>query len=252
MIISGGRRIQIAPSVLSADFARLGEQVGQAEEAGADAIHVDVMDGHFVPNITVGPLVVRALRGVTRLPLQVHLMIEQPERYIDEFAQAGADPILVHVETCPHLHRTLAQIRLAGARPGVALNPATPLLLLDEVLDQVERVLIMSVDPGFGGQDFIPASLGRVRRLRRMLRQRALECQIEVDGGINVDTLADVVRAGADILVVGSAVFSHQHGVEAGMRRLATILESLSLQGKEQGQPCVARAGPEGLSRDHA
>jgi len=252
VIISDGRRIQIAPSVLSADFARLGEQVRQAEEAGADAIHVDVMDGHFVPNITVGPLVVRALRRVTRLPLQVHLMIEQPERYIDEFAQAGADLILVHVETCPHLHRTLAQIRVAGARPGVTLNPATPLLLLDEVVDQVELVLIMSVDPGFGGQDFIPASLGRVRRLRRTLQERGLECQIEVDGGINADTIADVVRAGADVLVVGAAVFSHQHGVEAGMRRLATILESLSPQGKEQGQPYVARAGPKWRHRDHA
>jgi ribulose-phosphate 3-epimerase len=170
-------------------------------------------------------------------------MIEQPERYIDEFAQAGADLILVHVETCPHLHRTLAQIRVAGARPGVTLNPATPLLLLDEVVDQVDLVLIMSVDPGFEGQDFIPASLGRVRRLRRMLQERGLECQIEVDGGINADTVADVVRAGADILVVGAAVFSHQHGVEAGMRRLATILESLSPQGKDQSWPQVPEPG---------
>jgi len=225
MILSNGRQIQIAPSVLSADFARLGEQVREAEAAGADVIHVDVMDGHFVPNITVGPLVVRALRRVTRLPLDVHLMIERPEHHIDEFARAGADSIIVHVETCPHLHRTLGQIRHTGARPGVTLNPATPLLLLDEVIDQVDLVLVMSVNPGFGGQEIIPASLDRIRRLRRMIEKRGLECPIAVDGGINVDTVGDVVWAGADILVVGSAIFADEDGVGAAMRRFQAALE---------------------------
>lgn len=244
MILCIGRYIQIAPSVLSADFARLGEQVREAEAAGADAIHIDVMDGRFVPNITVGPLVVRAVRRVTRLPLHVHLMIEEPERHIDEFAHSGADLIIVHVETCPHLHRTVERIRQAGARPGVTLNPATPLVLLEEIIDQVELVLVMSVDPGLGGQEFIPASYERIRRLRQMVDERGLRCQIEVDGGINGNTIVGVVEAGADVLVVGAAVFSHQDGVEAAMQRLQTALESMQGENTDRGQPCSAKASP--------
>ena len=221
------RRIQIAPSILSADFARLGEQVHEAEEAGADLIHIDVMDGHFVPNITVGPLVVRALRPVTRLPLHVHLMIEEPERYIETFVRAGADLVTVHVETCPHLHRTLQQIREAGAKPAVTLNPATPLVALEEVLDQVELVLIMTVNPGFGGQRLIPSTLEKVRRLRELLDKRGLDCLIEVDGGVNMDTLEQVVRAGADVLVMGAAIFASGEGVQATLQRYRAALEKI-------------------------
>jgi len=218
------RPIQIAPSILSADFARLGEQVREAEVAGADALHIDVMDGRFVPNITIGPLVVRALRPITRLPFQVHLMIEQPERYIDEFVSAGANVVTVHVETCPHLHRTLEQIREAGALPAVTLNPATPLMAIEEALDQVSMVLVMTVNPGFGGQHMIPSTLAKVRRLRSMLDERALNCSIEVDGGVNLDTLAATVSAGADVLVMGAAIFGHPEGVTVAMRDLRARL----------------------------
>ncbi len=218
------RRIQIAPSILSADFSRLGEQVREIEEAGADAVHVDVMDGHFVPNITIGPLVVRALRPITGLPIHVHLMIEQPERYIDEFAQAGAGLITVHVETCPHLHRTLQQIVEAGARPAVTLNPATSLHTLDEVLDAVDLVLVMTVDPGFGGQELIPSTLKKVERLRRILDDAGLDVLIEVDGGVNMDTVRDVVDAGADVLVMGSAVFNGEGGPKEAIRRYRALL----------------------------
>jgi len=217
--------VRIAPSILSADFSRLGEQVAEAERAGADIIHIDVMDGRFVPNITVGPLVVRALRPVTRLPLHVHLMIVEPERHIDAFARAGADLITVHVETSPHLDRTLAQIREAGARPAVTLNPATPLVMLEEVLDQVDLILLMTVNPGFGGQEMIPSSPDRVRRLRRMLDERGLEgCSIEVDGGINEATIPEIVSAGADVLVMGSAIFGAEGGIAEAMRRARSLL----------------------------
>lgn len=219
------RTVRIAPSILSADFSRLGEQVTEAERAGADIIHIDVMDGRFVPNITVGPLVVRALRPVTRLPLHVHLMIVEPERHIDAFARAGADLITVHVETCPHLDRTLAQIREAGSRPSVTLNPATPLVTLEEVLDRVDLVLLMTVNPGFGGQEMIPSSADRVRRLRRMLDERGLDaCSIEVDGGINEETIPEIVAAGADVLVMGSAIFGAKDGVADAMRRVRSLL----------------------------
>jgi ribulose-phosphate 3-epimerase len=219
------RTVRIAPSILSADFSRLGEQVTEAEKAGADIIHIDVMDGRFVPNITVGPLVVRALRPVTRLPLHVHLMIVEPERHIDAFARAGADLITVHVETCPHLDRTLAQIREAGSRPSVTLNPATPLVTLEEVLDRVDLVLLMTVNPGFGGQEMIPSSADRVRRLRRMLDERGLDaCSIEVDGGINEETIPEIVAAGADVLVMGSAIFGAKDGVADAMRRVRSLL----------------------------
>ncbi|MHB1355925.1 MAG: ribulose-phosphate 3-epimerase [Anaerolineae bacterium] len=202
------RRIQISPSILSADFGRLAEQVREADQAGADRIHVDVMDGHFVPNITIGPLVVRALRPITRLPLEVHLMIEQPERYIDDFARAGSDIIIVHTETCPHLDRTLHQIQEAGAQPAVTLNPATPLAAMEEILHLVKMVLVMTVNPGFGGQKMIPYTLDKVRRLKSLIAARGLEIPIEVDGGVNASTLAEVVAAGADILVMGAAIFA--------------------------------------------
>ncbi|MBC7237879.1 MAG: ribulose-phosphate 3-epimerase [Chloroflexi bacterium] len=220
-------RVLIAPSILSADFSRLAEEVRAVEEGGADILHIDVMDGHFVPNLTVGPLVVRALRPVTALPIHVHLMIEKPERYIDVFAEAGADLITVHVETCPHLHRTLEQIREAGARPAVVLNPATPLITLQEVLDQVDLVLVMTVDPGFGGQTLIPGMLGKVRRLREMLPDDVAAPRIEVDGGVNKETLADVVRAGADVLVMGSAIFEEAGGPAEAVRDYRRRIEAL-------------------------
>jgi ribulose-phosphate 3-epimerase len=200
--------IQIAPSILSADFGRLGEQVAAAEAGGADCIHCDVMDGHYVPNITIGPLVVEAVRRSTSLPIDVHLMIEQPERYIPAFVAAGADSLSVHGEPCPHLHRTIQQIHELGARASVALNPAMPLNTLDEILDDLDMVLLMTVNPGFGGQSFIEASLGKVRRLREMARRCGKDAlDIEVDGGINAETVGRVVAAGANVLVAGSAIF---------------------------------------------
>ena len=219
--------VQISPSILSADFARLGEEVREVEAAGADSLHVDVMDGRFVPNITVGPLVVRALRPITQLPLHVHLMIEQPENYIDAFVRSGADSVTVHVETCPHLYRTIDQIREAGASPAVTLNPATPLLALEEVLSQVDQVLIMTVNPGFGGQALIPSMLDKVRRLRGLLDERRLPCRIEVDGGVNMDTLAAVVQAGADVLVMGAAIFGSHAGIRTAVQRFRTALNEM-------------------------
>ena len=198
----------VAPSILSADFARLGEEVRAIEAAGADLVHVDVMDGRFVPNITIGPLVVEAVKKVTALPLDVHLMIVEPEKYLADFVKAGAHTLMVHVETCPHLHRTLQQIRALGARPGVTLNPATPLSAVEEVLGEVDQVLVMSVNPGFGGQSFIPGAVERVRKLRQALDARGLHrVDIEVDGGINADTAKQVVAAGANVLVAGNHVF---------------------------------------------
>jgi ribulose-phosphate 3-epimerase len=201
-------RVKVAPSILSADFGRLADEVKAIERAGADLVHVDVMDGRFVPNLTIGPLVVEAVRRATSLPLDVHLMIVEPEKYIGDFAKAGAAIITVHQETCPHLHRTLQQIRAAGAKPSVVLNPSTPLSAIEEVLGDVEQVLLMSVNPGFGGQAFIPATVDKVRRLRAMLDDRGLgRVDIEVDGGINADTAKQVVAAGATVLVAGNAVF---------------------------------------------
>jgi ribulose-phosphate 3-epimerase len=212
---------KIAASILSADFARLGEQVKEAAAGGADWIHVDVMDGHFVPNMTVGPPIVAALRPITDLPLDVHLMIEGPERLIPEFARAGADCITVHVETCPHLHRTIQQIKELGVQAGVTLNPGTPLSTLREILSEVDLVLIMSVNPGFGGQSYIPASTDKIARLRRMLDERGLaEVEIQVDGGIKVHNIAEVVAAGASVLVVGSAIFNKQASVAANIAAL--------------------------------
>lgn len=214
---------KIAPSILSADFARLGEQVREAETAGADWIHVDVMDGHFVPNITVGPLSVRALRPVTRLPLDVHLMIEHPERHLADFAEAGADRMTVHVETCPHLHRTIQQIKELGCKAGVTLNPGTPLSSLEAILPAVDLVLIMSVNPGFGGQSYIPASTHRISQLRGMLHSIGSSAEIQVDGGVNKSTIVEILRAGATVLVVGSAVFNQRAPVTENIRQLREL-----------------------------
>jgi ribulose-phosphate 3-epimerase len=202
-------RCLIAPSILSADFSRLGEEVEAVTAAGADVIHVDVMDGHFVPNITIGPLVVKAVQRVTELPLDVHLMIENPDRYLDAFAKAGADWITVHVETGYHLHRTVHRIKELGKKAGVVLNPATPLTTVEYLLGDVDLVMLMSVNPGFGGQSFIPSVLDKIRRLKEMIDERGLETGIEVDGGINPETMPQVVAAGANIFVAGSAIFGH-------------------------------------------
>jgi ribulose-phosphate 3-epimerase len=199
--------VRIAPSILASDFARLGEEVRAVEAAGADYVHVDVMDGRFVPNITMGPPIVAALRKVTKLPLDVHLMIVEPERYIDEFARAGADLITVHLEATPHLHRLVQQIRHAGKKPAVALNPHSPIDGLDVVLPDLDMVLLMSVNPGFGGQQFIEAVVPKIRALRAEIERRKLSVDIEVDGGIDPHTAPTVVAAGATVLVAGSAVF---------------------------------------------
>jgi ribulose-phosphate 3-epimerase len=197
----------IAPSILSADFARLGEEIRAVEEAGADWIHIDVMDGHFVPNITMGPLVVEAVRRSTRLPLDVHLMIENADRYIPDFITAGADLVAVQVEASVHLNQSIQLIRECGARPGVVLNPATALESLTWVLEDVDFIMLMSVNPGFGGQQFIPNTLARVRALRDMLNARGLSPLIEIDGGVNTGTIADIAAAGVDVFVAGSAIF---------------------------------------------
>jgi ribulose-phosphate 3-epimerase len=209
------RKARIAPSILSADFGRLAEEVKAVEAAGADLIHLDVMDGRFVPNLTLGPVVVEAVRRATTLPLDVHLMIVEPERYVEAFIHAGANLVSVHAEVSPHLHRTLEQIRHAGAKASVVLNPSTPLADVEEVLDQVNMVLLMSVNPGFGGQAFIPRTLDRIRRLRAMIDSRRLQVDIEVDGGIHPKTAGEVVKAGADILVAGSAIFGSKDYREA-------------------------------------
>ena len=201
--------VEIAPSILSADFSRLGEQIAAAERGGASIVHVDVMDGHFVPNITLGLPVVRSLARATRLPLDTHLMISDPGLYAEQFAEAGARMVSVHVEGHPHIHRTLASIRKRGAKAGVVINPATSLSTLDEVLQFVDYVLVMSVNPGFGGQEFIPASVDKIRRLRQTIRARGLGVRIEVDGGIGPDNIATVAAAGAEIFVAGTAVFGH-------------------------------------------
>jgi len=198
----------IAPSILSADFTRLKEEIQAVEAAGADWIHADIMDGHFVPNLTFGPMVVEAVRRATGLPIDVHLMISEPDRYISDFAKAGATCISVHAETCTHLNRTVQLIRDSGARPGVVLNPATPVEALRWVLEYLDFVLVMSVNPGFGGQRFIPNSIARITLLRTMISERGLSTLIEVDGGVSPQTIADIAAAGADVFVAGSAIFN--------------------------------------------
>lgn len=212
--------IKLAPSILSADFARLGEQIDEVARAGADYIHVDVMDGHFVPNITIGAPVVASIRRVTTLPLDVHLMIEHPERYVSQFAQAGADIITVHVEASPHLHATIRLIKELGARAGVSINPPTPLGVVEEFLPHVDLVLVMSVNPGFGGQPFIPETLPRMARIRKILDDRGLRVELEVDGGVNADNAPDIVKAGADVLVAGNSIFGDPEGISGAIRRL--------------------------------
>jgi ribulose-phosphate 3-epimerase len=218
--------LKIAPSILSADFAQLGDGVRSAAAAGADWIHVDVMDGHFVPNLTIGPGVVAAVRRVTDLPLDVHLMIEKPERLIDAFVDAGADLVTVHVEACVHLHRTLERIREKGARPGVSLNPSTPVSALAEILPYLDLVLIMSVNPGFGGQRYIPTSTAKIAAVRSMLDERSLwGVELEVDGGVAPDTIGDVVAAGASVIVAGNAVYNDRASVADNIAQLRAAAE---------------------------
>jgi len=218
--------VLIAPSILSADFGRLAEQVSEAAEAGADWIHVDVMDGHFVPNITIGPAVTAAVRAATDLPVDVHLMIEDPDRYLSAFAEAGADYITVHQEACPHLRKTVERIRELGVHPGVTLNPATSLDTLAEVMPEVDLALVMSVNPGFGGQSYIPSSTEKIRLLRTMLDERGENgAELEVDGGVNVDTAGAATQAGASVLVAGAAVFRHPDGMAEAIRLIRRAAE---------------------------
>ena len=223
----GTQLIELAPSILSADFAHLATQVQAAAEGGAAVIHVDIMDGHFVPNITIGPPVVRSLRKTTDLPLDCHLMIENADQYIPDFTDAGADWISVHQEACRHLNRTLHLIRDHGARAGVVINPATPVETLSEVLDIVDYVLVMSVNPGFGGQRFIPGSVHKIRKLSELRSQRGLSYRIEVDGGVAFDTVTEVVRAGAEILVAGNAVFGKGDPKENAQKLLKAAAEAI-------------------------
>ena len=213
-------KVKLAPSILSADFACLGEQVAEVTRAGADYIHVDVMDGHFVPNITIGASVVASIRPLTSLPLDVHLMIEHPERHISEFVHAGADIITVHVEASPHLQSTIQLIKELGAKAGVSLNPPTPLSAVDEFIHHVDLVLIMSVNPGFGGQPFIPETLPRIANMHKILDDRGLSAELEVDGGITADNAPDIVKAGANVLVAGNSVFRAEEGISQALQRL--------------------------------
>ena len=218
-------KVKLAPSILSADFARLGEQVTEVTKAGADYIHIDVMDGHFVPNITIGAPVVASLRPVTQLPLDVHLMIEQPERYISDFVNSGANIITVHIEACPHIHRIIQMIRELGVKAGVTLNPATPLDMIEEIVPYVDMVLVMSVNPGFGGQTFIPESLEKISRLRRMFDSKKLSAELEVDGGITSENASDIVEAGASVLVVGNSIFKAREGASQALRKIREVAE---------------------------
>jgi ribulose-phosphate 3-epimerase len=219
-------QVKIAPSILSADFTRLGEAVRAVEAAGADRVQIDVMDGRFVPNITFGSLAVKSLRPLTRLTLETHLMVEPPEEFIEEFARAGADTIIVHQESTRHLHRVIQHIHALGKKAGVALNPGTPAVMVSEVLASLQLVLVMTVNPGFGGQEFVPETLGKIRQVRNAIRQQNLNCEVEVDGGINVDTAPRVVEAGADVLVAGSAVFDSKDGVAATIERVIAAARS--------------------------
>jgi ribulose-phosphate 3-epimerase len=224
MIKFQNQEIKIAPSILSADFTRLGEQVREATSAGADYIHFDVMDGMYVPNISFGPFLLEAVRRSTNLPLDVHLMIVQPERYIDEFAQMGANIIMVHQETCPHLHRTIQQIQHAGARAGVVLNPSTPLATLEEILPYIDRILLMSVNPGFGGQSYIETMTDKIKRCRQMIDQVNPNIELEVDGGIKAGNIRKIVEAGANVIVAGSAVFNNKQTVAEAIADLQNAL----------------------------
>lgn len=206
----GINMVKIAPSILSADFSKLGEEIIAVDQAGADYIHIDVMDGHFVPNITIGPLIVEAVRPVTKLPLDVHLMIENPDHYIETFAKAGANYITVHVEACRHLHRTIQNIKSFGVKAGVVLNPATPVESIQHIIGDIDMVLLMSVNPGFGGQTFIPEVLPKIRKVKEMAEQKGLSVEIEIDGGVNPETARQCIEAGATVLVAGSAVYNQK------------------------------------------
>ena len=214
----------IAPSILSADFTRLAEEISACESAGADWIHIDVMDGHFVPNITIGPFIVEACRRVTKLPLDVHLMIEKPEQYLDAFVKAGATNLTVHVETCPHLHRTLQYIRSLGCKAGVVLNPGTPAGAIEAVLTEADLVLVMSVNPGFSSQKFIPESIAKVAAIRKMLDASGSSAWLEVDGGVSVENLPKLKEAGATAFVTATAVFKHPQGAGTGIKLLRSII----------------------------
>lgn len=228
MLAGRERPIRVAPSILSADFAQLGRQIAEAEAGGADLVHVDVMDGHFVPNITVGPMVVEAIRRSTALPVHVHLMIEHPEAYVETFAQAGADLLAVHVEATPHLHRLVEQIRALDKPVGVSLNPGTPLSTIEEIIADIDMVLVMTVDPGFGGQAFIPAMQDKIARVRAMIDERCLACDIEVDGGINPQTVGQAVAAGANVLVAGAAIFEAPEGIAGAIANLRHLAEAIN------------------------
>ena len=231
------RTVKLAPSILAADFARLGEQVAQAEQCGADRIHVDVMDGHFVPNISMGAPIVKSLRQVTRLPLETHLMISDPDFFLDEFAAAGSDSFIVHWEGNNNLHRTLQRIKSLGKGVGLAINPATPASVLEEVLPELDRVLVMTVNPGFGHQSFIRSTLPKIQRVRQMIEKIGTDCELELDGGIDATTAALGVAAGADVLVAGTSVFGDRDGVAAAMKRLeASTLAALRI---EKGKICA-------------
>jgi ribulose-phosphate 3-epimerase len=219
--------VKLAPSILAADFARLGEQVKEAERAGADRIHVDVMDGHFVPNISIGAVVVQSLRPITRLHLETHLMISDPDLYLEEFAEAGSDSLLVHWEGNNNLHRTVQRIKALGKRPGIVINPATPASALEEILQDVDQVLVMTVNPGFGGQHFIATTVPKIRRMRQMIEQVKPGCDLEVDGGIDPKTAPLTVEAGANVLVAGSAIFNAKEGIAAAMQRLQAAVEKV-------------------------
>jgi ribulose-phosphate 3-epimerase len=219
--------VKLAPSILAADFARLGEQVKEAEKAGADRIHVDVMDGHFVPNISVGAVVVQSLRPITRLHLETHLMISDPDLYLEEFAEAGSDSLLVHWEGNANLHRTVQRIKALGKSPGIVINPATPASALEEILQDVDQVLVMTVNPGFGGQHFIATTVPKIRRVRQMIEEFKPGCDLEVDGGIDPETAPLTVEAGANVLVAGSAIFNAKEGIAAAMQRLQAAVEKV-------------------------
>jgi len=214
----GNNRVKLAPSILSADFARLAEQVAEATRAGADYIHIDVMDGHFVPNISIGIPIVASLRPQTNLPLDVHLMIQHPEQYVSQFADSGADIITVHVEACSSLHRLIHSIKELNVKVGIALNPATTLTSVEEILPYLDLVLIMSVEPGYGGQSFIQSSLDKISRLRKMLDNKKLNAELEVDGGITIDNAPGIVKAGANVLAIGSSIFNAKKGISQTMQ----------------------------------
>src|SRR5215475_1937928 len=226
--------VKLAPSILAADFARLGEQVAEAEKAGADRIHIDVMDGHFVPNISMGAVIVQSLRSVTRLHLETHLMISDPDLYLEEFAEAGSDSLLVHWEGNNNLHRTVQRVKALGKRVGVVINPATPASVLEEILQDIDQVLVMTVNPGFGHQHFIATTLPKIRRVRQMIEKIEPGCDVEVDGGIDATSAPLVVNAGANVLVAGTSIFGESEGVAAAMTRLRASIKHLETTSKSR------------------